>query len=235
MKNCVIEFNNVTKEIKNKKVLNDISFSINQGEFHALIGRNGAGKSSIIKTIIFGNKINSGEIKVNSLSYLDASSKKGIGYVPDKLELSPFISVKKFLMRFYLLSGFSRKQAIELMNEELTKHHISHLVNSRFRKLSMGEQKKVILIQSLINKPTLLILDEPTTNLDAFSEQELFAELSEMNKAGVTVLIVSHRLDLIEKFSNKITVLNKGEVKFSGNTPKDLLKFLDKKLGGENE
>lgn len=235
MKNSIIEFSNVTKEIKDKKVLNDISFSINKNEFHALIGRNGAGKSSIIKTIIFGNKISSGEIKVNSLPYLDASSKKGIGYVPDKLELSPFISVKKFLMRFYLLSGFSRKQAMELMNEELTKHNISHLVNSRFRKLSMGEQKKVILIQSLINKPTLLILDEPTTNLDAFSEQELFAELSEMNKAGVTILIVSHRLDLIEKFSNKITVLNKGEVKFSGNTPKDLLKFLDKKLGGQNE
>ena len=235
MKKHVILFEGVSKTIKNNKILDNISLQIEEGDFHALIGPNGAGKSTLIRTLIFGNKIDSGEIKINGISYLDASSKSSLGYVPDKLHLSPFLTVKRFLLNFYLLSGFDKKTALEEIKSQLKSFNLSEVETKRFRRLSMGQQKKIILIQSLINKPKLLILDEPAANLDAFSEIELFKSLEKLNQEGVSILIISHRLDLVEKHAKNYSVIKEGKLLKSSKVSKNLFKELSKTLGGEYE
>ncbi|WP_029905948.1 ABC transporter ATP-binding protein [Mycoplasmopsis opalescens] len=214
-----IEFKNVSK-IFNKKntVLNNISFVIENGEFHGFIGANGAGKTTTIRTLLGFYPDFKGEITINETSNKDASVKSIIGYIPEAATFPKSLNIFDFLVDMALLYGIEKKEAKQKVSQILMNVGVEENLWKRYgNNLSSGQQKRVMLAQALLNDPQILILDEPAANLDPAAREDLYKKLKELNqKNKITIFISSHILRELEMYIDSVTVLDKGEIKFSG-------------------
>ena len=195
MSDALITLNNISLSHNGKNVLDDVSFKLHEGEFITLIGPNGAGKSSLIKVLLGVIKQDSGDIK-----YTDNIR---LGYTPQTFSANPFIpiSVKDFLtLNQKLDSGFMLKTF------ELT--GIKDLLKSPLKNLSGGELQKVLLTRALLNKPNVLILDEPAQNLDVDGQMQLYKLIQDIHQQqNCAVLMVSHDLHRVMKESTQVLCL----------------------------
>ncbi|MDC1046243.1 metal ABC transporter ATP-binding protein [Candidatus Pseudothioglobus singularis] len=195
MSDALITLNNISLSHNGKNVLDDVSFKLHEGEFITLIGPNGAGKSSLIKVLLGVIKQDSGDI-----TYTDNIR---LGYTPQTFSANPFIpiSVKDFLtLNQKLDSGFMLKTF------ELT--GIKDLLKSPLKNLSGGELQKVLLTRALLNKPNVLILDEPAQNLDVDGQMQLYKLIQDIHQQqNCAVLMVSHDLHRVMKESTQVLCL----------------------------
>ena len=179
-------------------ILDDVSFSISEGEYVGLIGPNGAGKSSLIKLILGFYKPSSGSLKI------DPNLK--IGYVPQNYLLSPVvpISVKEVLM----MSGI---QKLDQLIEHIEKVGLnSDFLSKNFHKLSGGQQQRVIIARALCSNPDMLIFDEPLNGVDYETKLSIYKVLFNLNKTKkLTILFVSHEVDHIVAQCHHILCLNR--------------------------
>jgi zinc transport system ATP-binding protein len=200
----VIKFSNVSKKFDNKDLIFNVSFEVKKGETTTLIGPNGAGKTTIAKLILGLEKQTSGEI--------DTEQNLKIGYVPQKLGFNNNlpISAEKFLSFFELESGDSQDPRL------LDFIDFKNIKDKDIKSLSGGQMQKLILIAALLNKPQLLILDEPTKSMDVNSQQE-FYKLIELVKIeyNLTIFMISHDLFTVIKSSDQVLCLN-GHICCSG-------------------
>lgn len=190
----------------------NVSFTIPKGSFCGLIGPNGAGKTTIIKSLVgvFSKYNFSGEIKINDHSHYSNEVKNKIGYVPEKIHFNPSDTAFNFIRDLlFIKNGGLKSSRIE------AKKIIGTLglnPKQKICEMSSGEQKKLLITQAFIQKPELLILDEPMVNLDPESRNEMFETLNKMNKEGTTILITSHELIELEKYITDVIIISKGEV-----------------------
>ncbi len=212
----IIEVKNLTKNFKKITPVNDISFAVKRGSFHGFLGANGAGKTTTIKIMIGAYNQYKGEILINGISSKLKEAKNIVGYVPEHPIFPIAQNVATYLTYMGYLSGIKLQDSKKRVIELLTKYGIRHLAKKNPNKLSSGQKKKVLLIQALINSPSLLIMDEPASNLDPIARDELFKDLKDLNKEGVTIFITSHILAELDGFINDTTILSKGKVIYSG-------------------
>ncbi len=214
----VLEVINLTKIFsKTNRGIQDINISVNSGDFHAFIGENGAGKTTIIKSIIGAYPNYSGQILIYGKDIKDASAKSIIGYVPENAIFPKELSVYQYLYNFSILSNIPKKQADTKIKQFLKLFNIEDLINDKPYNFSSGQKKKVLLIQALLHDPKLLILDEPAANLDPTARYELFSLLKNLNEnEGITILISSHVLSEIDKYVNSVTLIHNGHIVYSG-------------------
>ncbi len=214
----VLEVINLTKIFsKTNRGIQDISISVNSGDFHAFIGENGAGKTTTIKSIIGAYPNYSGQILIYGKDIKDASAKSIIGYVPENAIFPKELSVYQYLYNFSILSNIPKKQADTKIKQFLKLFNIEDLINDKPYNFSSGQKKKVLLIQALLHDPKLLILDEPAANLDPTARYELFSLLKNLNEnEGLTILISSHVLSEIDKYVNSVTLIHNGHIVYSG-------------------
>lgn len=214
----VLEVINLTKIFsKTNRGIQDISISVNSGDFHAFIGENGAGKTTTIKSIIGAYPNYSGQILIYGKDIKDASAKSIIGYVPENAIFPKELSVYQYLYNFSILSNIPKKQADTKIKQFLKLFNIKDLINDKPYNFSSGQKKKVLLIQALLHDPKLLILDEPAANLDPTARYELFSLLKNLNEnEGITILISSHVLSEIDKYVNSVTLIHNGHIVYSG-------------------
>lgn len=219
--NCSIKLENVSVYDKNNLILNSISFQVHHGEILALVGKNGSGKTTILKTIL--NRIPySGRITFfNSAGKVISSPK--IGYVPQKLnfEKSTPLTVGEFFasnickIPVWLYIGKSTKKKIE---EILKKFEISHLFDRCLGDLSGGEMQRVLLAFALSPSPDVLILDEPSSALDKRGIEFFFSLIMKMRKDfHMPILLVSHDLEQINKNGIKCAKLENGKLIYTNN------------------
>jgi zinc transport system ATP-binding protein len=178
-----------------KPVLDNVSFELKQGEFITLIGPNGAGKSSLIKVLLGLIKADSGDIK--------RSSNIRLGYTPQTFSPNPFIpiSVIGFL-------NLNQKVESSFIHETALLTGIEVLLDSPLKSLSGGELQRVLLTRALLNKPNILILDEPAQNLDVNGQMHLYKLIQDIHqKQGCAVLMVSHDLHRVMKESTQVLCL----------------------------
>ncbi len=178
-----------------KPVLDNVSFELKQGEFITLIGPNGAGKSSLIKVLLGLIKADSGDIK--------RSSNIRLGYTPQTFNPNPFIpiSVIGFL-------NLNQKVESSFIHETALLTGIEVLLDSPLKSLSGGELQRVLLTRALLNKPNILILDEPAQNLDVNGQMHLYKLIKDIHqKQGCAVLMVSHDLHRVMKESTQVLCL----------------------------
>ena len=219
MNSEIIVFDKVCLKISNTKILNNLNFSISQGDFTYLIGKTGSGKSSIIRSIYCDIPIESGksiidgkdisEIKKSQIPFL----RRKIGIVFQDFKLLSDRSIYKNLE--FVLKATDWKDKLKIndrIDEVLKEVGMIHLKNRMPFQLSGGEQQRISIARAILNKPNLILADEPTGNLDPGTSKEIMNLLLKINKQGSTILMATHDYDMISLFPKRTLRLEDGKL-----------------------
>lgn len=210
----LIELDNVTLGYDKHIVLKNIDLKIEEGDFVCVVGPNGSGKSTLIKGILGLIKPLKGKIKYNGLK------QNFIGYMPQetKVDANFPASVSEIVLSGTLnsigLKPFYSKKAKEKVLKTLKLLNIENIKNKSFADLSGGQRQKVLLARSLCATSKLLILDEPSNNLDTKSKEKLYETIKNLNEEGITIIMITHDLDHDTLLGNKILSLREDEIFF---------------------
>lgn len=205
----VIELGNLTKYYGKNRGIEDLTLEVNEGDIFGFIGPNGAGKSTTIRLLMNFIFPTSGLIKVFDQDVIKAATtlKKEIGYVPSEVHFYETLKVDDLLNYAANLKGVTDPNRIKYLMQAF------ELDGSRkFGELSLGNKKKVSIVQALMHQPKLLILDEPTDGLDPLVQKTLLELLKEENKKGATVFFSSHTLSVVQKMCNRIGIIKEGKI-----------------------
>lgn len=211
----LLSVNNVFKSFGDKQVLKGLSFSCESGKALGLLGRNGAGKTTMIRIIMGVFNADSGSITLDGAP-MNAKNVK-IGYLPEERGLYPKKKIMEQLIYFAALQGIDKQTAISNANRLFEKLQIEEYKNVRLDTLSKGNQQKVQLIATLIADPDIIILDEPFSGLDPVNAALLKDIVKDLIAKGKLVLFSSHQMNYIEEFCDDILILNGGQIVLSGN------------------
>jgi len=205
----VIEINHLTKTYGKSRGITDISFHVEEGEIFGFIGPNGAGKSTTIRTLLSLIYPTSGSATIFGKDTVQFAPeiKKEIGYLPSEVFYYDNMKVKdllKYSASFYKKDCSRRiKELTEIMDLDL---------NKKIDDLSLGNKKKVGIVQGLLHEPKLIILDEPTSGLDPLMQQKFFELLEEENRKGATILFSSHILGEVQRLCNRVAIIKEGKI-----------------------
>lgn len=219
-----LEVKELRKSFSEKEVLHGISFSVESGKALGLLGRNGAGKTTTIRILMDVFKANSGEILIDGKKFEPRNYQ--IGYLPEERGLYPKKKVEEQIVYLAQLRGVPAKKAKESTKIWLKKLGIEEYADKVLDSLSKGNQQKVQLAQTLVCDPEIVILDEPFSGLDPVNAQILKDTVRELISQNKLVIFSSHQMSYVEEFCEEISIINKGEIVFSGN-----LKEIKKEFG----
>lgn len=219
MSDVILEMHNITKTFPGVKALNNVSFSVKQGEIHALVGENGAGKSTLMKVLsgVYPYGSYSGEIyflgKECRFQDIHHSEKVGLVIIHQELALVPFLSITENLF----LGNERAKNGIINWNESFSKTKelldmvgLHESPSTLITDLGVGKQQLVEIAKALAKKVKLLILDEPTASLNESDSEKLLELLLQFKAQGISSILISHKLNEISKVADSITILRDG-------------------------
>ncbi|EEH98282.2 hypothetical protein CSBG_01908 [Clostridium sp. 7_2_43FAA] len=217
--NQILEIIDLKKSFGEKQVLKGINLKINKGSIIGYIGPNGAGKSTTVKIIMGLVTGYTGEIRIfgEDISKDDGSYKKKIGYVPEVPEIYDSLTGKEYLTLIAQLYDIDYDKADDKARKLMDILGIADVYEKRISSYSKGMKQKLILISSLIHDPEILFLDEPLSGLDANSVMIIKEILSYLAKEGKTIFYSSHIMEVVEKISDRIILINNGEIVADGN------------------
>ena len=211
----MIEIKNISKSYDGKvKALNDISFKIDNGEIFAFIGHNGAGKTTMIKSLVGILDFDSGDILINgkSIKKEPIECKREMAYVPDNPDLyenMTGLDFINFICDIYDVSLEDRKVNIEKYSKMF---EMDGKLGSDISSFSHGMKQKVALIAALSHNPDVLIMDEPFVGLDPKAVFDMKEVMHKMAKEGKTIFFSTHILDVAEKLCDRVAIIKKGEI-----------------------
>ena len=204
----VIKVEKLSKKIKDKEILRNISFEINDGECVALIGPNGAGKTTLIDCLLGDKFVSSGQIAIQGFAPTDPRLKQLISVLPQENAVVQSLKVKELLSFFKSLypDSLSDKEIDDLLRfSDKQKNQLAG-------KLSGGQKRLFSFVLALIGRPKILFLDEPTAAMDTSTRQHFWEIVNQLKKNGVTIVYSSHYIEEVEHTADRILVLHKGEL-----------------------
>ena len=209
----VIEVKNVTKKYGKSVAVEDISFSINDGEIVGLLGPNGAGKSTTMNILTGYIEQTSGEVTIEGYNTLKKprKAKKQIGYMPEGVPLYTDLTVKEFVTYMAELKQVNRKIRKEKVQKVIEQTGLKEVQNKLTKNLSRGYKQRVSMAGALVGEPKILILDEPTVGLDPKQITEIRNLIKELGKTH-TIILSSHILSEVSQICNKVIIINKGKI-----------------------
>lgn len=219
MPGVLIEIKGLSLTLSNTEILKDININFEPGKIHCIVGPNGGGKTSLLKSIL-------GQVAYDGEIYMTYEKDKKIGYVPQTLNFEKTlpITVENFLSIIYqkkpCFLGISKKYRDE-MDILLKKVGMYEKKNRLVGNLSGGERQRLLLAQAIYPTPNLLILDEPFTGIDKSGEEHFRKVIDELKEQGVTIIWIHHNLKQVIEIADTVTCIKK-VVQFSGN-PKEVL------------
>jgi len=213
----IVEVRNLCKDFKVRtrifKAVTDLSFSIPRGIICGFVGPNGAGKTTTIKMLVGTSFPTSGEVFIGGNKIPSFEARSLIGYVPEKYVFYDDMLPENYLVYLAELSGVNKdeakKRAIQILKMlELYEHR-----DKQIGSFSSGMKQKMSLAQAIIHNPRILILDEPTSNLDPLAKHQFLEILKSLVKQrGIAILISSHHLEELEKIIDKVVIINRGKL-----------------------
>ncbi|WP_341515954.1 ABC transporter ATP-binding protein [Mesomycoplasma ovipneumoniae] len=229
MSNWVLDVKNLTKIYpKSEKGAKNVTFKVKKNTIHAFIGENGAGKTTVIKCIVDAYQNFTGTILINNFSNKLPEAKKFIGYVPENSIFPPELNSYEFLYEFGLMSKMNSKLVKQKIDYYLKLLKIEDLAKLKPFNFSSGQKRKIMLVQSLIHDPELIIFDEPFSNLDPSARTEFLAIIRILHKQGKTIFLSSHNLQEIDSLIDSLTLINKGKIYYCGQKTENLQKMYQK-------
>lgn len=211
----MLKVENITKYYNKTKAVDNLSFTVEKGEIFGLLGENGAGKTTTFRIILGLINASSGNVTLDGKK-IDYSLTDKIGYVTEERSLLTKMTVKDQILLYGVLKGMSEDDILKEMRKWLKKFQISDYENRKIKELSKGNQQKIQFIAAVINKPKLLILDEPFSGLDPINVEMLKKAIIELQKAGCSIIFSSHQMEQIEDFCEKLVILSHGKVVVAG-------------------
>lgn len=211
-----VELRSLSVRLGGVVVLDGISLTVPRGEFLAILGPNGSGKTTLLRAINGVLKPDAGEVRVFGQPVESLGrGRQRIGYLPQSSALNPRFPVtarEVVMMARYPAIGpgrLPRRQDREAVNEALERAEALELADRPIGRLSGGQRQRVYLARALVNRPDLLILDEPTTAMDTEAEERLYELLQALHQGGTTLLFVSHDVGVISTYVDRVACLNR--------------------------
>ena len=218
-KQKIIEIKDLKMNYGSKEVLKGVNLDIYEGSIIGYIGPNGAGKSTTIKILLGLIKDYSGDVKIfgEDISNINQDYKKRIGYVPEVAKVYESLTAREYLTFVGQLYGLEYEKCDEKSRKLMQILGIEEAYESRLSSFSKGMKQKVVIISSLLHNPDILFLDEPLSGLDANSVMLIKEIISKLKEDGKTIFYSSHIMEVVEKISDRIIVLNDGNIAADGN------------------
>ena len=215
----MLKVENVTKYYGDFKAVDNLSFTVKEGEIFGLLGVNGAGKTTTFRMIMGLLEPTEGNITLDSqkISY-DITD--NIGFLTEERSLLTKLTVKEQAIFYGNLKNMKKEEILKRLDYLLDKYGISEYKDKKIKELSKGNQQKIQFIMAIINEPKLLILDEPFSGLDPFNVELFKSEIVEMSKKGSMIIFSSHRMEHVELFCKKLCIIMKGKTVLSGELKK---------------
>ncbi|WP_320036408.1 ABC transporter ATP-binding protein [Halarcobacter sp.] len=230
LSNSIIEVSNLNFSYENQKVLENINFKIDKNDFLTIIGPNGGGKSTLLKLILGINKLQDGSIKIFGKNHLEEII--NVGYVPQNtnVNLNFPITVLEIVMmgqnsllkRIFGYKKDEKEKAIKV----LKKVGMENFYKNKISNLSGGQRQRVLIARALFSNPKILLLDEPTSNIDISGCEQIYETLKDLNKQ-IPVIVVSHDISVILKYASKAFYINKKMTNHDLSMMKDEFKSID--------
>lgn len=221
LQNKIIELKNISFDYGSQNVLKDVNLNIHKGDFLAVIGPNGGGKTTILKLILGLLKPKKGDIFL---------AEKNIGYVPQNTDINlnfPITALDVVLMgydRKQKVFFFHNKQNIKRAYEVLEQVGAKDIGSKKISSLSGGQRQRVLIARALFGNPSILILDEPTASLDAIGQKQIFELLKTLNEQ-MTIIVVSHDISMALDYADSIAYINK-KISYHKSNPIDSTPFI---------
>ena len=214
-KEVVIKVEKFSKSFGKQKAVNQLSFEVQSGEIFGFLGRNGAGKTTTIRSLLNIMEPDEGLLEVLGSRFNDELMQR-IGYLPEERGLYTRATVMDTVMYLGRLRGLSRHEVCIRAKALLERFGLTEHQNKKIQNLSSGMQQKVQIIQAILHRPELLILDEPFRGLDPINRQLVFDTLDELKNEGVTILFSSHQIQEIEDICDRVIMISNGTSKAYG-------------------
>ena len=209
-KQPIVSIENFTMCFGDKKVIDNLSFEVLQGEVFGFLGSNGSGKTTTLRALLGLYQPTGGKLLINGAPY-KVDGDVSLGYLPEERGLYKKEKVLDVMMYFGELKGMTREDAKQFSLEYLQRVKLADKANVRLDKLSGGQQQKVQLGVTIMNTPELLILDEPTKGFDPVNRRLLMNIIEERKRAGATIVFVSHHMEEVERLCSRAILLKDGK------------------------
>ena len=210
-----LKISQLTKRFETVEALTDVSLRVGPGMRVALLGHNGAGKSTMMKIILGLIPASSGEVEVCGAAPGSASARTQVAYLPENVAFHPALTGEEMIRQYLSLRGLPAGGAMDLLHR-VGLHDAAH---RRIGTYSKGMRQRVGLAQALIGRPRLLVLDEPTSGLDPVSRRDFYALLDGLAAEGAAILLSSHVLTEVEARTDQILILSMGRLVAQGTLP----------------
>jgi ABC-2 type transport system ATP-binding protein len=210
-----VELTHITKTFGPVRAVDDVSFAIEKGELFGLLGPNGAGKTTAIRCMLDIFKPDSGSVAILNGPMTEAK-KDRIGYMPEERGLYQDIPLERCLSYLGSLKGLSPAEARRRYEPYLERFDLAEHRGKKVKELSKGMQQKAQIIATLLHQPELLIVDEPFSGLDPVNTQLVKDLLREQRQQGMTVVLCSHQMHLVEELCDRIVLIDHGRVMLYG-------------------
>lgn len=211
----MLKLENVRKTYGSLVAVDDLSFTVKDGEIFGLLGENGAGKTTTFRMIMGLLEPDKGNITLNGKK-IDYNETDKIGFVTEERSLLTKLTVKEMIEYYGVLKGMDEKNIDKKLDYWLEKFEIKDYKFKKIKELSKGNQQKIQFISAVINDPKLLILDEPFTGLDPINVGLLKKAVKELQKKGCSIIFSSHQMEYIEDFCEQLIILVHGKAILNG-------------------
>ena len=211
----MLKVENVTKYYGDFKAVDDLSFTVKPGEIFGLLGVNGAGKTTTFRMIMGLLDPTEGSITLDGKK-IDYDVTDNIGFLTEERSLLTKLTVKEQAIFYGNLKNMKNDEILKRLDYLLDKYGISEYKDKKIKELSKGNQQKIQFILAILNKPKLLILDEPFSGLDPFNVELFKQEIVELSENGSMIIFSSHRMEHVELFCKKLAIIMKGKTVIEG-------------------
>ena len=220
----IIRAESLTKCYNSLCAVKGINFQINKGECFGFLGPNGAGKTTVMGIIYCYMPPTSGTVSVFDMDVTSETSaiKLRIGVMPQDNNLDPDLTVFENLLVYARYFDIVNTDATDRASELLRFVELDQKSGAKVQKLSGGMKRRLLLARSLINRPDLLILDEPTTGLDPHSRHSVWDQLNQLKERGMTILLTTHYMEEAEKLCDRVAIMDSGHI-VATETPENLM------------
>jgi len=229
MKKPIVSVQNFSLTIGDKEIVKDLSFDVMPGEVFALLGANGSGKTSTVRSLLGIYQATSGNLLVNGVP-LTPETAGVVGYLPEERGLYTRAKVLDTMVYFGQLKGMDRDTARKFSLRYLKRVELLDKAQLKIKKLSGGQQQKIQLGVAIMGSPKLLVLDEPTKGLDPVNRKLLIDIVEDLREKGTAVIYITHLMEEVERLADRLLILKDGEAHAYGTVAQVKSKYHSKSI-----